>query len=85
MLPVGGFVALGLVLAIVGLTVGLRAELRLAVDTGATLASLVPGEEQLETAEPNARGVTYASSAGDVIPADLYVPPSGGSGAALIL
>ena len=81
----GGFVALGLVLAIIGLTVGLRAELRLAVDVGATLASLVPGEEQLETAVPKARGVTYASSAGDLIPADLYAPPAGGSGAALIL
>ena len=84
-LPLGGFVALGLALALIGLAVGLRAELRLAVDVGATLASLVPGDDQPATATPNARGVTYTSSAGDVIPADLYAPSGGGSGAALIL
>ena len=85
MLPVGGFVALGLALALVGLVVGLRHELRLAVDVGNALASLIPGEDQAETAEPNARSVGYTSSAGDEIPADLYVPSADGPGPALIL
>ena len=56
MLPVGGFVALGIALAVIGLVVGLRHELRLAVDVGAALASLIPGEEQAETVAPDARG-----------------------------
>ena len=85
MLPVGGFVALGVALALLGLVVGLRHELRLAVDVGSALASLIPGEDQSETAIPNARSVTYTSSAGDEIPADLYVPSAGGPGPALIL
>ena len=85
MLPVGGFVALGIALALIGLVVGLRHELRLAVDVGATLASLIPDEEQAETAEPNARSVSYTSSAGDAIPADLYAPAAGDPGPALIL
>lgn len=85
MLPVGGFVALGIALALLGLVVGLRHELRLAVDVGNALASLIPSEDQPETAEPNARSVGYTSSAGDQIPADLYVPSADGPGPALIL
>ncbi len=84
-LPVGGFVALGIALALLGLVVGLRAELRLAADVGATLASLIPSEAQAETVEPGARSVSYTSSAGDEVPADLYVPPESGPGPALIL
>ena len=85
MLPVGGFVALGIALALLGLVVGVRHELRLAVDVGNALASLIPGEDQAETAEPNARSVSYTSGAGDEIPADLYMPSADGPGPALIL
>ncbi|MCY3783269.1 MAG: acetylxylan esterase [Chloroflexi bacterium] len=85
MLPVGGFVALGVALALLGLVIGLRHELRLAVDVGNALASLIPSDDQSETAEPNARSVGYTSRAGDEIPADLYAASADGPGPALIL
>ena len=64
---------------------GCAPSLRLAADVGATLASLIPSEDQAETVEPGARSVSYTSSAGDEVPADLYVPPESGPGPALIL
>ncbi len=52
---------------------------------GGVLASALPRDEDAAERVPNALGVTYVSSTGDEVPADLYVPPEAGARPALIL
>ena len=70
----GYFFVLGATLALIGLVVGLREELRLAVDVGKVLAVAVSYEEESESSGRSIVDVTYRSRTGHLIPADLYVP-----------
>jgi len=83
--PTRLFIVLGVALAALGLAIGLRFELRLAVDVGHVLAAALPREEGAGKREPNAIAVTYTSNADDEIPADLYLSSDSSAGPALIL
>ena len=83
--PTRLFIVLGVALAALGLLIGLRSELRLAVDVGHVLAAALPREVGAENRKPNAVEITYTSSANDEIPADLYLPGESGAAPALIL
>ncbi|MBM4437535.1 MAG: dienelactone hydrolase family protein [Actinobacteria bacterium] len=82
------FVALGMALGALGLVVGLRGEIALATRTASVLASVIPGHPPtpLDAAPvPHVRTVTYATSEGLPVVADLYVPSGVQESPAIIL
>ena len=82
------FVLAGLLLAGLGLVVGLRAELALGVRTAGALASVIPGEPPTPlrwTPSPSVVEVDYATAGGVEVRADLYEPGADTVRPALVL